>query len=177
MQLSDELRSFLEGVPLAALSVALDLGHGPEAVLVVKSTRDLLGALRGAAAPVDAAWVVENTDHGPVACFIVRVRAPQVGELLGEIYFDASSPPDLEMLGLLVGQENVRAVFLDDDVSVSWVAEVPWDEVRRLEAEQVADRIEELLERSPSADFEAAKRSFQDEFPLDRIVSRAFAGR
>lgn len=174
MQLSDELRSYLEQAPFAALCVALDLGHGREAVLVVKSTGDLLESLRAAAAPVDTGWAVEETPHGPVVCLLVRCAKERVGELLGEIYFDAASPDDREMLELFGSQAVVRAVFLDEDAKAVWSAEVGWDEVRRLHAEQVADRAEELLERAEACDFAAARIAFQEQLPLDRLVARAF---
>lgn len=175
MQLSEELKAYLEEVPFAALCVALDLGHGEEAVLVVKASGDLLSSLREAKAPVKAGWIVEATDQGPVVCLLVRSESPGVGELLGEVYFDASSPEDREMLDHFGRQEAIRAVFLDDDAKAVWSAEIPWDEVRRLEAEQVADRAEELLERAETYDFAAARDGFQEEVPLDRMVARAFS--
>ena len=52
------------------------------------------------------------------------------------------------------------------------MAETAWDEVRRLETEQVADRGEELLERTEDYDFEKAKALFQEAFPLGRLLER-----
>ncbi len=174
MQLSDELKGLLETLPFAAVCLPLDLGRGPEAVLVVKATADLLGGLKAAEAPVAVGWVVEATARGPAVCLVLRAEAPGVGELAGELYFDPSDPGDDEALGLLAAQERLKVTLLDEDLHVAWVADVPWGELRRLEAEQVRDRAAELLERCPEYDLEAARALFQDAVPLDRLLARAF---
>ncbi|MHB8766365.1 MAG: hypothetical protein ACYDA8_18790 [Deferrisomatales bacterium] len=174
MRVSDELRQYLKSQPFAALCLVLDLGNGDEAVVVVKSTADLLAGLRAAGAAAEVGWVVERTPRGPVLCLVGRASAPEVGELAAEVYFDPADPADGELVALLAGQARLRVAFLDEELSSPWVAEVPWDEVRRLEAEQVWDRAEELLERVTDYDFEAAKEWFQEELPLGRLLARAF---
>jgi hypothetical protein len=174
VEVSEELRSYLDSVPFAALCAAYDLGHGPEAVLIIKSTEDVLSSLREGGGRVELGWVVEASEAGPVVCLVLRAQASGVADLLGEIYFDSSNPDDREVLALFSSQEAVRAVFLNEESQASWTAEIPWNELRRLESEQVADRAEELMERCSNADFETAKSLFQDRVLLDRLVARAF---
>jgi hypothetical protein len=174
MQLSDEVRRFLEGASLAALCLSLDLGHGQEAVVVVKGTRDLLEGLRTASAPVGVGWVLEFTARGPVLCLAVRSSASGVGELLAEVYFDAADPADTLLLERLAAQRVLRIAFLDEEMAVAWVPELPWDEVRALEADQLRDRAEELWERTEDYDFEAAKEIFQHRLGLGGLEARAF---
>ncbi|GAB6063785.1 hypothetical protein [Deferrisoma palaeochoriense] len=176
MRMAEEIREFLAEEPFAVVAVGLDLGQGEEAVLLVKTRRDVAEALKGAGAPVEAGWAVEATEHGPVACWLVRCEAPGAGELLGEVYFDPEDPADRDYLRRLAGQAEVRVGFLDEDLEPVWLAQLQWDEARRLEAEQVLDRLEELLERCESADFEAAKAAFQEAHPLDALVERLFPG-
>ncbi|MDW7709149.1 MAG: hypothetical protein SCH98_01650 [Deferrisomatales bacterium] len=173
---NEEVKRFLRGRDFAVLCVVLDLGGGPEAVVVVKSTADLLAGLRLAQAPVEMGWALERTPHGPVLCLVVRCAGDGVGELAGEAYFDPADQEDLSLLERLAGQERVRAAFLDEELQPVWLAEEEWDEVRRLETEQVRDRLEELRERCRQYDFEAAKRAFQDELPLARLLDRVFRG-
>ncbi|NTU59931.1 MAG: hypothetical protein HGA98_02605 [Deltaproteobacteria bacterium] len=174
MQISEELKAYLDSVSFAALCTELDLGHGPEAVLVVKSTEDALTALRDHGARVELGWVVEATDAGPVVCLVLRARAEGVGDLVGEIYFDPSSAEDRETLSRFQRQDAVRAVFLDEESAAVWTASVAWDEIRKLEAEQVDDRAEELLERAEHVDFDEARAAFQGSVPLEALLARAF---
>jgi hypothetical protein len=174
MQLSDDVRRFLEGAPLAALCLPLDLGRGQEAVLVVKGTLDLLEGLRAAAAPVDVGWVLEPTARGPVLCLVVRSGAAGVGDLLAEVYFDVADPGDALLLERLAGQAGLRVAFLDEDLGVAWAPELAWDEVRALEADQMRDRAEELRERTEAYDFDAAKELFQEALGLEGLEARAF---
>ena len=45
MKLSEELKGFLEQAAYALVCVSLDIGSGPETVVVVKSSADLIGGL------------------------------------------------------------------------------------------------------------------------------------
>lgn len=174
MEISEELKSYLDSVSFAALCTVLDLGHGPEAVLVVKSTEDVLISLREGGAVVELGWVFEATDEGPVVCLVLRAQASGVGDLLGEIYFDAASKDDRDALGLFAVQDKVRVVFLNEETTASWTSEVPWEELRNLESEQVADRAEALVEKLGQCAFEDAKSHFQERVPLDKLLARAF---
>ncbi len=176
MQVSDEVKAFLRTQGFAVLVLELDLGQGPEAVVVVKSTRDVVAALRERGAPVELGWVVERTEDGPVLCLVLRCEQEGVGELAGEAFFDPADPADLALLRRLATQERLRAAFLDEDLEPVWVAAVAWDDVRRLEADQVRDRAEELLEQAPGYDFARAKERFHRDVPLDRLLSRALPG-
>lgn len=174
MQVSEEVRRFLADQAFAVVAMNLDLGSGEEVVVLVKTRRDMAEALRAARAPVETGWVVETTAHGPVVCWLVRCEASGAGDLVGEVYLDPADPSDLGLLESLARQERVRVGFLDEDLEPAWVAELAWDEVRRLEAEQVRDRAEELLERAEVYDFEGAKDAFQERYSLDALVERVF---
>jgi len=176
MQVSDEVKAFLRTQGFAVLALELDLGQGPEAVVVVKATRDVVGALRGREAPVEVGWLVERTDDGPVLCLALRCEEAGVGELAGEAFFDPADPDDLALLGRLATQERLRVAFLDEELEPAWVAALPWDEVRRLETDQARDRAEELLERAPGYDFARAKERFHRDVPLDVLLGRALPG-
>lgn len=176
MQLPEEVRRFLEESALAALCFPVDLGAGAEAVLVVKAAGDLIGALREVDAPVETGWVVEGTSRGPVVCLAVRATAPDVGELLAEVYFDVLDPADEQLLQSLASQEGLRTVFLDEEMAVAWAPRLAWSEVRRLEADQVRDRAEEFAERCEECDFGAARELFQEAVALAGLEARAFGG-
>ncbi|MBI5014920.1 MAG: hypothetical protein HZB55_05435 [Deltaproteobacteria bacterium] len=175
MQLSEEVREFLEAASLAALFVPLDLGRGEEAVLVVKSTRDVLEGLKAASPPIELGWVLEPTERGPALCLAVRVRSPGIGELLAEVYFDVTDPADGNLLERLASQTRLQAALLDEEMDVVWVAEVPWDEVRALESDQMRDRAEELAERTEAYDFESARSLVHETVSLEQLAARAFA--
>lgn len=172
MRVNPEILEFLRQSPFAALCLELDLGRGPEAVVVVKSTADLLASLRERQAKVSAAWAVHPTAHGPVVCLAVRAGEEARGELGGEVYFDVADEEDLSLLRRLAGQTALRFAFLSEELEPAWLAEAPWDEVRRLETEQVTDRAEEFAERAEELDFEKAKAVFQEAFSLDRLLER-----
>jgi hypothetical protein len=171
----ESLKRHLEAQSFAVLCVGMDLGQGVEPILIVKSSRDLLDSLRAAGAAPEAAWLVHRTDLGPVICLVVRAQAEGVGLLAGETYFDPAGRGDRELLRSLTSRPRLRVVFLDEDLELEWPAEIPWDEVRRLETEQVIDRAEELLESVRSYDFLKAKESFQETFPLDQLLAKAFS--
>ncbi len=172
MNVGPETLEFLRQQSFAVLCLELELGRGPEAVVVVKSTGDVVGSLRERRAKVAAGWTVHGTAHGPVVSLVVRAGDDRVGELAGEVYFDVGSDEDQALLQRLAGQEVLRFAFLSEDLEPVWLAETAWDEVRRLETEQVTDRAEELLERTEDYDFEKAKTLFQEAFPLDRLLER-----
>lgn len=175
MQLPDEVRDFLSAAPFASLCLALDLGAGPEAVLVVKGSRDLLEGLRQAGAAPEVGWVVHRTGWGPVVCLAVRSAADGAGDLLGEAYLDAGDPADRGLLASLARQPRLLSVFLGEELEVVWTPEIPWGEVERLAAEQAGDRAEELLERCAAPDFDRAREAFQDEVGLAALARRAFS--
>jgi len=170
----ESVKRYLEAQSFAVLCVGMDLGQGTEPVLIVKSSRDLLDSLRAAGAQPEVAWMVHRTDLGPVVCLVVRTQAEGVGSLAGETYFDPAGEGDRELIGSMTSRTRLRVVFLDEDMELEWVAEIPWDEVRRLETEQVIDRAEELMESAKSYDFSKAKENFQDSVPLDQLLARAF---
>jgi len=174
VRVNEEVKDFLRSQGFAVLCVELDLGQGAEAAIVVKSSRDVIDSLRERGAPVETGWWVAATPWGPVVCLVLRCRHPQVVELTGETYLDPAAGPDRSLLERLGTQERLRIVFLDEELSPAWLAEATWDEVRRLEAEQVADRAEELLERAEEVDFARAQEHFQQAEPLDRLLSRLF---
>ncbi len=174
MKVTEEVRRYLKSQPFALLALPIDLGRGEEVVVLVKTRRDLAEALRERDAAVEAGWVVEETPRGPVVCWVVRAEAPSVGDLVGEVYFDPADPADMDLVRALAGQERVRAAFLDEALQPVWLTDLAWGEVRRLEAEQVRDRAEELLERAEEYDFDAAKDLFQEAHPLDRLLARLF---
>jgi hypothetical protein len=174
MKVGEEVKGFLRGQDFAVLCLELDLGLGPEAVVVVKATGDLLARLRDARARVEVGWALERTTRGPALCLVVRCAAGGVGELAGEAYFDPGNEEELGLLERLAGQERLGAAFLDEELEPVWLAEAEWGEVRRLEAEQVRDRAEELLEWAQEYDFEAAKGIFQENLPLERLLARVF---
>lgn len=177
MQLPEEIRDFLEQTSFAVLCVAVDLGEGDEVVVFVKSSRDLTEALREASVPVQLGWVAESTPRGPCVCLVIQAKAPLVGEFVGETYFDPADEGDRRLLRLLAQQTRVQIAFLDEDLAIPWLVELPWDEVRRLEAEQVWDRAESWLERTRDYDFLAAKEFFQADAGLDGLVAKAFPDR
>jgi hypothetical protein len=170
----EEVKAFLRERDFAVLCLELDLGSGPETALVVKATGDLLAGLRKAEAPVEVGWAQGRTPDGPVACLVLRCAATGVGELAGEAYFDFSDAGDLVLLERLGRQERLRVAFLDEELSPVWLAEVPWGELLRLEAEQVRDLADELGERGAPYDFQAAKADFEERLPLDRLLARVF---
>lgn len=174
MKMNETVKSLLESQPFAVVCLSVDLGNGEEALLLVKSSTDLIVSLREASAPVQFGWVVERTERGPALCSVIRVRDEAVGELAGEVYFDPADEADRELLKRLSTQARLRAAFLDENLGVAWLADIPWDEVRRLQVEQVCDRAEELLERTEDYSFEEAKALFQDRMPLGRILQMAF---
>ncbi len=174
MRVGEDVRRFLRGQDFAVLCLEIDLGLGPEGVVVVKATRDVLDRLRDARARVEVGWALEQTTRGPALCLVIRCAAGEVGELAGEAYFDPGDEGDVGLLERLAGQERLRAAFLDEELEPAWLAEAEWDEVRRLETEQVRDRAEELLERSQEYDFEAAKGMFQEDFSLEPLLARVF---
>ncbi len=170
----DALKEYLKAQSFAVLCVGMDVGHGIEAVVIVKSSRDLLDGLRAAQARPELAWLVDRTEAGPILCLVTRTHAETVGSLAGETYFDPTSDLDRDLLKRLTEQTAVRMVYLDEDAEVVWLAEVAWDEIRRLEAEQVLDRAEQILDRTKGYDFARAKELFQDSVTLDDLLDRAF---
>lgn len=176
MQFREELKAFLREQPFVALFVNVDLGEGEEAVLLLKSTADLIDGLRNAKAAVELGCVSELTESGPVICLVVRVGAPDVGELVGEVYLDPGDEEDQALLERLRSQEGLRAVFLDEDLGVTWLTRLTWGELQRLEVEQAQDRGTFWMERTDSADFERARAMFQEVWSLDRLLARLFPG-
>jgi hypothetical protein len=174
VRVNEELKDYLGSQGFAVLCVELDLGQGEEFVILVKSTGDVIGALRERGARVEVGWRVAPTPWGPVVCVVLRCRHPEVGELAGETYLDPGAPADRGLLDRLATQQRLRVAFLDEEVCPAWLAEAAWDEVRRLEAQQASDRAEELLERADTVDFARAQAHFQDAEPLDRLISRLF---
>lgn len=174
MKVSEDVKEFLRQRDFAVVCLELDLGSGPEAALVVKATGDLLADLRKAEALLEVGWAQERTPGGPVVCLVLRCAASGVGELAGEAYFDFSDEGDLDLLERLGGQERLRVAFLDEDLAPVWLAQAPWDELLRLEAEQVGDLAGELGERGMPYDFQAAKADFEERVPLDRLLARVF---
>ena len=177
MELSEEIRDFLHDTPFAVLCRPVDVGQGEEVVVFVKSSRDLAQGLRTSGAPVEVGWVAENTPRGPCVCLVLKVEAPSVGELAGEALFDPADEDDRRLFGLLSSQARLQIAFLDEELNLPWLTQVPWDEVRRLETEQVWDRAETWLERTKDYDFEAAKEHFQAGLGLDSLIAKAFQGR
>lgn len=172
MEIREEVKEFLKSAPFAVLAAVLDLGKGPETVLLVKSTADLLGTLRGADVPVRVGLAAERTEAGPAVCLYLCVRAEGVGELVGETYFDLFVEEDHEALARLGGQERLKAAFFDEDLSLAWLADAAWDELDRICAEQMCDRAEQLWEEAGEFDPARARESFQALFPLDDLVRR-----
>jgi hypothetical protein len=177
MEIREEVKDFLKSAPFSVLAAVLDLGKGPETVLLVKSTADLLESLRGADAPVRVGFAAERTDAGPVACLYLCVRAEGVGELVGEAYFDLLVEEDHESLARLGGQERLKVAFLGEDLSPVWLADATWDELDRVCAEQACDRAEQLWEDAGEFDPARAREAFQDRFPLEDLVRRIEDGR
>jgi hypothetical protein len=176
MRITEEVKTYLNDLSFAVLSVAEDLGSGPETLLLVKAGRDLVEGLRDAEARVEVGWVVEQTASGPVLCLVLRAEDEGVGELAGEVYFDSVHAEDRNLLDLLGTQSLLRTVFLDEDLEVVWLASVAWDEVQRLLVDQVRDRVEDFLEQTDDYDFERAKEHFQEVMALDKLLERSFPG-
>ena len=174
MQVDEAFRAYLKDQAFAVLCLEMDLGSGPEAVLLVKTNRDLADGLRGAEAAVHLGWLVEETATGPLLCLLFLCGQDGVGELGGESYFDVATEEDRELLGRLAAQERLPVAFLDEELEVAWFRALPWPELERLAVEQALDRSEELLERTANYDFEAAREELQQRFTLDQLVERAF---
>ncbi len=172
MRIDEQVRAYLKSLNFAVLCVAVDLGAGDEGLVVVKTTGDAIEALKGASARVEVGWIAEPTGAGPVVCLVVRAGAHSTGELVGEVYFDPENDDDLALLETVAGQQRLRVAFLDEDLEPGWLAEVPWDEWRRLQVEQVRDRAEQLLEQAEAYDFDAARDAFQERFTLDDLTAR-----
>lgn len=174
MKVSEEIKEFLRERDFAVVCLELDLGGGPEAVLVVKSTGDVLGRLREAQARVEVGWAQGRTPDGPVACLVLRCASKGVGELAGEAYFDLAGEGDLALLDRLGVQERLRVAFLDEDLAPVWLAQADWGEFLRLEAEQLRDLADDLGERGAPYDFQSSKAGFEEQVPLDRLLVQVF---
>jgi len=174
MQIDDAFKAHLKEQAFVLLCVELDLGAGPEAVLLVKTDRDLVDRLHTAEAPLGLGWRVEGTTAGPVVCLLALCGQAGVGELAGESYFDVALAEDRRLLERLTAQERLPVAFLDEELAVAWFRPLPWPELERLAVEQALDRAEELLERTESYDFAAAREELQQRFSLDQLVDRVF---
>ena len=174
MKVDEAFKEYLKGQAFAVLCLEMDLGSGPEAVLLVKTDRDLAEGLREASAAVRLGWVVQDTSAGPLVCLLFLCGQEGVGELGGESYFDVGAPEDRDLLGRLAAQERLPVTFLDEGLEVVWFQALPWPELDRLAVEQAVDRAEELLERAENVDFEAAREELQGQFTLDQLVEKAF---
>lgn len=174
MRVTDEVKSFLEAASFAVVCVTAELESRNETVVLVKSSRDLIDSLRSAGARVEVGFVDERTDRGPVLCLVLRAAGSGSGDLVGETYFDPTDEADARLFEQLGAQEILRVAFLDENMDLCWAAEVPWPELRRLEAAQVWDQAEGWLEDVESYDLEAAKELFQNSSGLDRLLERAF---
>jgi hypothetical protein len=172
MQISDEIKSYMESVPFGMLAVKLDLGAGLESVILVKSTRDLLSSLREKKAAVNIGWVVNPTEAGPVACMCLTSTGDGIGELVGELYFDVLIDEELEMIETIGTQERLMAALFDEEMDLVWATEIKWGDLAQLYAEQAGDRARELGENATRegvhADFKKASELFRDEVPLKR---------
>jgi hypothetical protein len=174
MQVDEAVKAYLREQSFVVLCLEMDLGSGPEAVVLVKTQRDLVDGLRGAQAAVHLGWLVEMTESGPLLCLLFLCGQAGVGELGGESYFDVAEAADRSLLGLLAAQERLPVAFLDEELAVAWFLPLPWPELDRLAAEQAMDRTEELLERTEYYDFEAAREELQQRLTLDQMVQRVF---
>ncbi|MBI5444472.1 MAG: hypothetical protein HY900_25080, partial [Deltaproteobacteria bacterium] len=130
MRFSDEVKAFLEAASFAVVCVSAEIEERTEAVLLVKSTGDVIDSFRAAGAGVRVGVVVERTASGPVVCLVFRAEGETAGDLVGESYFDAADPEDGRLFDLLGSQEVLRIGFLDENLEMRWVAELPWGEVR-----------------------------------------------
>ncbi|MDF1556322.1 MAG: hypothetical protein P1P84_24865 [Deferrisomatales bacterium] len=174
MQVDEAFQAYLKDQAFAVLCLEMDLGSGPEAVLLVKTNRDLAEGLRAAEAAVHLGWLVEDTATGPVLCLLFLCGQDGVGELGGESYFDVAAEEDRQLLGRLATQERLAVAYLDEELQVAWFRALPWPELDRLAVEQALDRAEDLLERTESYDPEAAREELQQRLTLDQLVERVF---
>ena len=174
MQVDEAFKEYLRGQAFAVMCLEMDLGIGGEAVLLVKASRDLVDGLREAKAGVRLGWLVEDTTTGPLLSLLFVCGQEGVGELAGESYFDIAAEEDHRLLDHLGRQERLNVAFLDEELEVAWFHSLPWPELRRLAAEQAADRAEELLERAENYDFEAAKEEQQQRLSLDQLLAKVF---
>jgi hypothetical protein len=169
MRFSDDLKQYLESVSFAVLCVTLNLGDGEEVLVIVKSTKDLIGKLKGAAAPVRLGWLVEPSEAGPVLCMCIKSRVKGVGELMGECYLDPLSLDDIEQLEQMCQQEQLKVAFFDEDMEIAWVATPGWTMIDRLYAEQSLDKARALSEDVTAPDFQQALDTFKETVPLERL--------
>jgi hypothetical protein len=173
MLLSDEVKGFLAATSFAVVCVAAELEGRQQPVVLVKASRDGVEALRAAGAGAEVGLLAERTARGPIVCLVFRLEAEGAGQLVGETYFDSADPEDARFFELLESQELLRVAFLDENMEMVSVFELPWSELRRLEAAQTWDRAEEWLEGTESYDFDAARELFQASTRLDALVARA----
>ncbi len=171
MRFSEELKQHLESVSFALMCVTLDLGEGEEVLVVVKSTNDLIGKLKGAAAPVQLGWVSEPTESGPVVCMCLKSHVEGVGELLGECYFDPLSLDDIKQQQQMCEQQQLKVAFFDEEMEIAWVANLSWGVIDRLYAEQTLDRGRSLGDLIDEPDFERALEIFKEQVSLERLAA------
>jgi hypothetical protein len=169
MMMSEELKQHFEASPFALVCVTLDLGAGPETVLLVKSSKELIAGLKEAKAPVRVGWLVQKTEAGPVPCLCLLAEAGGVGELMGEVYFDLLDDNDRVAFQALGGQARFKVALYDEDMELGWLADAAWGDLERLYAEQAFDRAEELLEKAEAPDFYRARELFQELVSLERL--------
>lgn len=173
MKLDEGVKNYLETASFALIMVMVDLGAGEEPVIFLKSTRDVLQGLKEAAAPLKAAWVVDRTGNGPVACLAVSAEVEGVGGFSGEIYFDPFEEVDLEIMNRAASAERIMAAAFDEEMGLVFLSGLKWDELERLEASQAADRAEELAENALldglELDFDRAMAAFKEKWPLKKL--------
>lgn len=173
MRINDEVKKYLEEARFAALAVGQDLGRGEEPVLLVKSTGDVLKALKEKNAPVRAAFAVDSTEKGPVACMLVTSTAEGAAGFAGEIYFDPLDDADYALLLSMGEAPRLVAALFDEQMNLVRAPEIEWDDIMRLLAAQAADRGDELAERALlygiETDFEVAVGLFREKWPLEKL--------
>ena len=114
MQISPEIKEYLETAGFSILPVRFDLGRGEEVVLLVKATRDILAQLKKTGAKARTGWQVRQTAHGPVVCLLLGITGGEGCELLGESYLDPVDDSDFELLTLLSNQKALKAALYDE---------------------------------------------------------------
>lgn len=174
MQINEDVKNWLKEASFAMTPVKLDLGKGEEAVILVKSTKDVINSLKGAKAPVRIGWVVLPTGKGPVACLCLNAESAGVGSIFAESFLDPVADTDYSLIQSIGGQERVKAAFFDEEMEMLWAPDVEFGAIERLLAEQAADRADELAERAMlfnlELDFQEAVQFFQTEMPLEKLL-------
>ncbi len=174
--LDKEIIDYFRESGFAVIIAKLDLGEGTEAIVLVKSTKELLDGLKSSKAVPAVGFITEKTEAGPVVCLALACEAPSVGELLGEAYLDIFEEGDEELLKMMAAQPRLRVAMYDEELSLAYLTQTPWGEISRLSAEQALDRASELAEKTKNPDFDRALDLFQSKVPVEAIAAAARGG-